>query len=139
MPEGKEVKSVGRITLLHNQDLIPGEGCYFCGTPCVPDGFDFIVEINEEKNFVCAACVKTNLPEIYQIHEDAHRWLEDRLDEAWRNGCREGKKDAIQHIKGKIQKVFTETIEERIMGVFAAEIAEIYDDMDSIPIEDLPF
>jgi hypothetical protein len=86
-----------KIVLELNSDLVDENICCFlCGNVCRPDGFDFVIE--GTKDFVCLDCVKCNEPDLFLIHEYAHRWRENTLEAAFQRGVISGQTTAGQMI-----------------------------------------
>jgi len=100
-----------RILLKYNHD-VGGSACYFCGEFVKDDGLDFFVEGTNEFR-VCAGCVDKKAPDLYLIHEHAHRWQEVALEKAFEKGVIAGQTTAGQMILDAI----TEPELERVKRV----------------------
>src|SRR5271157_3622546 len=110
-----------RITLELNTNLEKGS-CCFCGAPCVPDGLDFFLD--GTKNFVCTDCVKEKAPDLYLIHEYAHRWRENEAKSAWHKG-EKAEKEAAGRI---ILAAMEEPAVDRVRRVCRLELGVVDED-----------
>lgn len=117
-----------KIKLQFNENLEEGP-CGLCGGPCKPDGLDFMIE--GTKAFVCGCCAKERTPELYEVHEDAHKWTETRNKEAYEEGHREGIQDGKAEAGRLIYEAINETLEERLFRLLQREL--------NIPEADIPF
>ena len=100
-----------KIVLELNSNIKESILCFLCGSEVRPDGFDFFVE--GTKDFVCLKCVKEKAPDLYLIHEYAHKWREESLSKPFSEGVKAGRKDAGEMILNAI----TEPTLERVKRV----------------------
>ena len=100
----KQQPPYGEITIFHNNTLT-NDPCYLCGKRTDPDGLDYGIN----QNLVCVECVRKNRPELVKILEEVRSFIDMEVSYAERT------------IYDRVQKVFNETIEERVLRTIKPE------------------
>jgi hypothetical protein len=123
-----------KIKLQFNENLEEGP-CAFCGGRCTPDGLDFMVE--GTRALVCGGCVKEKDPDLFEIHEGAHRWTKTKNKEAYQEGHRDGIQDGKAEAGRLIFEAIREPLEARLLRLLETELN--VKSSGVFPEDDIPF
>ena len=108
-----------KIVLKLNNDFRDNICCFLCGGITTPDGLDFVIE--GTKDFVCLRCAKEKAPDLYQLHDFGHHWVNELADEYYRKGYTEGE----QHTAQEIIKAIEEPLIERVKRILEGKAVNI--------------